>query len=54
MQTASVAYSGVICAAVMPPSTRNVDSLKNNDSSLARNDSALAISWALAKRPGGI
>lgn len=47
-------YSGVTYAAVMPPSTRNVEPLTNDDSSLVRNDAAFAISSALAKRPGGI
>jgi hypothetical protein len=47
-------YSGVMYAAVIPPSTRKVDPFTNEDSSLARNSAAFAISSARAKRPGGI
>src|SRR6266568_2898553 len=37
----------------MPPSTRNVDAVMNDASSLARNVTAAAISSASAKRPIG-
>src|ERR1022692_3670039 len=47
------AYSGVTYAAVSPPSTRNVAPFTYEDSSLARNSAALAISRAVARRPIG-
>src|SRR5438477_10045792 len=47
-------HSGVIYAAVIPPSTRNVDPFTYDDSSLARNNAAFAISSGRAKRPGGM
>src|SRR3954453_6603259 len=50
----SVNHSGVMYAPVIPPSTRNDVPVMNDDSSLARNSAALAISSALAKRPIGM
>src|SRR5215475_5911036 len=41
-------------AALLPPSTRNVDPFTYDASSLARNTAAFAISSARAKRPGGM
>ena len=38
----------------MPPSTRNVDAVMNDASSLARKATAAAISSASAKRPAGM
>ena len=38
----------------MPPSTRNVDAVTNEASSLARNATAAAISSGSAKRPVGM
>ena len=46
-------YSGVTYAPLMPPSTRNVEAVMNEASSLARNATAAAISSGSAKRPMG-
>ena len=37
-------YTGVTYAALIPPSTRNVDAVMNDESSLARKATAAAIS----------
>src|SRR3954452_1476256 len=47
-------HSGVMYAPVIPPSTRNDVPVMNEDSSLARNSAAFAISSARAKRPIGM
>src|SRR5205085_3943231 len=48
------AYSGVMYAPVIPPSTRNVEPFTYELSSLARNSAAFAISSARANRPIGM
>jgi hypothetical protein len=47
-------YSGVTYAPVIPPSTRKFDAVINEESSLAKNATAAAISEASPKRPIGI
>ena len=49
----SVGYTGVTYAPPMPPSTRKVEAVMYDDSSDARNRTALASSTASAKRPIG-
>lgn len=48
------AHSGVMYAPVIPPSTTNDVPVMNDDSSLARNSAAFAISSGRPKRPMGM
>ena len=47
-------YKGVTYAPEIPPSTRKVDAVMNEESSLAKNAAAAAISDASPKRPIGM